>query len=207
MSYQGSLFIISAASGTGKTSLATALANSLNDIAISVSHTTRQIRPGEQKDSSYFFVDNNTFENMINNGEFLEYAKVFGNYYGTSKKSVLEHLKDGKDVILDIDWQGAHKVKEIMSESAFTIFLLPPSRETLRNRLETRNSDDSKTVAERLTKANDEISHYTEFDYLIINDDFNKALSDLTNIVLATRLKCIRQKKLHERLLEDLLQK
>lgn len=203
----GTLFIIAAASGTGKTSLASALADSLNDVRISISHTTRPIRQGEKKDESYFFVENTTFQDMIEGNLFLEYAKVFGFLYGTSRQWVLEQLEAGIDVILDIDWQGAQKVRQVMPQNSISVFLLPPSREELQKRLETRNRDSQAVVTDRLNKASGEIAHYKEFDYLIVNDTFEKALSDLRSIILATRLKTSRQEHKYSSLLADLLQK
>lgn len=205
MGYTGSLFIIAAASGTGKTSLANALAGSILDICISVSHTTRPMRFGEKENLSYFFVEKNAFEEMIAAKEFLEYAEVFGHYYGTSQRWVLEQLQSGKDVILDIDWQGAQKVRRAMPESVVSIFLLPPSRDILRHRLETRNRDSAEIVADRLLKADSEVQHYNEFDYLVINDNFDQALMDLKNIILAQRLKCHRQAVKHKKLLAEFL--
>jgi len=201
----GTLFIIAAASGTGKTSLAKALSLSLNDIAISISHTTRSLRNGEQNNSSYFFIDKKSFKKKIEASEFLEYAEVFGNYYGTERKWVLEQLTNGKDVILDIDWQGAKKVRKIMPESVVGIFLLPPSKQVLRQRLEMRNRDGKQVVLDRLDKAGFEISHYKDFDYLIVNDDFEKALADLRNIVCTHRLRCSRQAVKYAKLLKELI--
>jgi len=201
----GMLFIIAAASGTGKTSLAKALSTTLDDIVISISHTTRSLRAGEQNELSYFFVDRSEFENMVQNSEFLEHAEVFDHYYGTTKKWVLEQLKSGKDVILDIDWQGAEKVRNAMPGSTVSIFLLPPSKQALKQRLKTRNRDSEEVVLDRLSKASFEITHYKDFDYLIVNDNFEKALIDLQNIVCAHRLKCSRQAVKYDKLLKELI--
>lgn len=201
----GSLFIIAAASGTGKTSLAKALAETLNDISVSISYTTRPMRVGEVADRSYFFVDEAKFKAMVEADLFLEHAKVFGFYYGTSRQWVFDKLKHGQDVILDIDWQGAKKVKKACPKEAVSIFLLPPSRLALRQRLETRKRDSEAVMADRLDKAGQEIKHFHEFDYLVINDDFDKALADLKDIIRAHRLQCSRQASKYAGLLEELL--
>jgi guanylate kinase len=203
----GTLFIIAAASGTGKTSLANALVLSLPDIKISISHTTRPIRQGETDGVSYFFIDETNFKDMITKDLFLEYAEVFGFFYGTSRQWVLHELEIGNDVILDIDWQGAQKVRELMPQNTVSIFLLPPSRAILKKRLETRNRDTADIVSDRLQKASGEIQHYKEFDYLIVNDAFEAALADLCSIISAHRLKTSCQELKHTRLLADLLQK
>jgi len=203
--FLGTLFIIAAASGTGKTSLAKALATSLSNMVISISHTTRALRVGEQAGVSYFFTDEKEFENMIHTKQFLEYAKVFENYYGTTRKWVVDELQKGQDIILDIDWQGAEKVRQAMPNSAVSIFLLPPSRSILKQRLENRNSDSAETVAKRLSEASSEIAHYKDFDYLIVNDNFDQALLDLQNIVSAHRLRCSRQQIKYAKLLEELM--
>lgn len=202
---QGNLYIIAAASGTGKTSLAKALADSLDSIKISISHTTRPIKPGERSDVNYFFVDNHTFEQMIEAKIFLEYAKVFGHYYGTSQLFVEEQLNTGKDVVLDIDWQGAQQVRKKMPQ-CISIFLLPPSQEALRKRLETRKRDTAEVIEQRLNMASGEISHYNDFDYIVINDGFEVALQDLQAIVRAQRLTKSKQIVKYEKLIKELLQ-
>jgi guanylate kinase len=176
------LFIFSAASGTGKTSLANALVESLPDIEFSVSHTTRAPRPGEKYGVHYFFVSREEFEAMIAGGQFLEHAEVFGNYYGTSRPQVEERLKQGKSVILDIDWQGARSIKARMPQ-AVGIFLLPPSRAALEERLTKRGQDSREVIQKRMEKALEEMSHYHEFDYVVVNDDFEAALADLKAIL------------------------
>jgi len=178
----GGLFILSAASGTGKTSLANALVESMPDVEFSVSHTTRAPRPGEKYGVHYFFVNRQEFEAMISAGQFLEHAKVFDNYYGTSRAQVEQRLKQGKRVILDIDWQGARSIKARMPE-AISIFLLPPSRVALEERLTKRGQDSPDVIASRMAKAMAEISHYREFDHVVVNDDFASALADLQAIV------------------------
>lgn len=178
----GRLFIISAASGTGKTSLAHALINSVPGLAFSVSHTTRPPRPGERPGIDYHFVRPEEFEAMVARGEFLEHAEVFGNRYGTSRATIEQLQRAGKDVILDIDWQGARAVKRQMPH-ALSIFLLPPSRAALERRLTTRGQDRREVVARRMDAAVDEMRHYREFDRVIVNDDFDAALVDLRAIV------------------------
>lgn len=175
------LFIFSAASGTGKTSLAHALIERMPNLAFSVSHTTRAPRPGEQHGVHYYYVTHREFEEMVAAGRFLEYAKVFDNYYGTSRAVVENLMRQGKHVILDIDWQGARSVKQVMP-GAVSIFILPPSRAALEERLIGRGQDSADVIAKRMAKALDEMSHYGEFDHLVVNDDFEAALADLQSI-------------------------
>jgi len=164
---KGKLFIFSAASGTGKTSLAKALVESTPDIAFSVSHTTRAPRPGEQHGVHYYFVTREEFERMVANGEFVEHATVFGNSYGTSKQVIEDQIKSGKSVILDIDWQGARAIKKWRPE-AVSIFILPPSRAALRERLTNRKQDSQEIIDRRMREAVAEMSHYSEFDLLVV---------------------------------------
>lgn len=178
----GKLFIFSAASGTGKTSLAKALVESTPGIAFSVSHTTRAPRPGEQHGVHYYYVTREEFDRMIANGEFVEHAKVFGNSYGTSKKAIEDQIKSGKSVILDIDWQGARAIKAWRPD-ALSIFILPPSRAALRERLTNRQQDTQEVIDTRMRAAVAEMSHYSEFDRLVVNDDFAAALEDLRAIL------------------------
>jgi guanylate kinase len=203
MSAKGILYIISAASGTGKTSLAKALARTMDNIIISISHTTRPVRRGERHGESYFFIDDATFEKMIAADEFLEYAKVFDHYYGTSKSFVNEQLNAGMDVLLDIDWQGARQIRAQMPESK-SIFLLPPSKHALRQRLESRKRDPASVIEDRLRLASDEIAHCNEFDYIVINDKFSQALKNIQAIVTANRLRGSTQMICHKSLLKDL---
>jgi guanylate kinase len=178
----GKLFIFSAASGTGKTSLAKALAEQMPDVAFSVSHTTRAPRPGEQHGVHYYFVSPQQFDEMAAADRFLEHAKVFGNSYGTSRAVTENLLRQGKSVIFDIDWQGARAIKEKMPE-AVSIFILPPSRAALQERLTARGQDSPEVVESRMRAAVSEMSHYKEFDRLVVNDDFNAALADLKAII------------------------
>jgi len=204
MTTPGTLYIIAAASGTGKTSLAKALSESMANIKISVSHTTRPLRANEEENVSYFYVDEGSFVDMIEQDSFLEYAKVFDYYYGTSGVFVREQLQQGFDVILDIDWQGAQQVRQKMPECV-SIFLLPPSLDVLRKRLENRKRDTQEIIEKRLVLAGNEVSHYNEFDYLVINDDFDTALQDLQAIVRTHRLQRKVQELKHTALLRELV--
>ncbi|MFA6409283.1 MAG: guanylate kinase [Gammaproteobacteria bacterium] len=206
MKYFGSIFIIAAASGTGKTTLATAVNEAIPDTLVSISHTTRPMRTGDREGNTYFFVDDKTFANMVDADKFLEHAKVFGYSYGTSRDFVLRNLEQGKDIILDIDWQGAQKVRKALSDLAVSIFLLPPSREALQQRLMTRSRDPEEIIADRMAKAHGEMVHYKEFDYLIINDNFEQALQEIKSIIQAQRLKCERQANKYASLIKELLQ-
>jgi len=201
---RGSLFIISAPSGAGKTSLVGKLVESQPEIQVSVSHTTRPSRPGEENGVHYHFVSKEDFEVQIGEANFLEYAEVFGNYYGTSQKVVEEKLAEGVDVILEIDWQGAEQVRKLMPE-AISVFIVPPSMEELRNRLTGRGSDADDVIARRLSEAQLEMSHYLEFDYLVVNDDFEVALSLLQAIFSANRLTIGKQQLAQKELMSDLL--
>ena len=179
---KGTLFIFSAPSGAGKSSLARALVDSSPDVAVSVSHTTRAPRPGEEHGVHYFFVNREQFRTMVDAGEFLEHAQVFDNFYGTSRAAIEDMLEQGKNVILDIDWQGARAIKAQIPD-ARGVFILPPSREELENRLRGRGQDSDETIARRMRDAVSEMSHYTEFDYVVVNDDFDAALADLRAIL------------------------
>lgn len=178
----GTLFILSAPSGAGKTTLAKALVDALPDVAISVSHTTRSKRPGERDGVDYIFVSDAEFLASVEAGEFLEHAQVFGNRYGTSRGAVERLLQQGKDVILDIDWQGARAVKKAMPQ-AKSIFILPPSRDALAQRLAGRGQDSTAVIERRMRAAISEMEHYKEFDYQVVNDDFAAALADLKAII------------------------
>jgi guanylate kinase len=188
----GTLFVLSAPSGAGKTSLVNAIRGSLNDFAVSVSHTTRSQRPGEVHGEAYYFVDRPTFERMIAEDEFFEYASVFGNYYGTARQTVESTLQQGRDVLLEIDWQGARQIRKLVPECV-SIFILPPSRHTLEQRLRARGQDDAETIWRRMREAIAELSHYAEYDYLVVNDHFETALSDLRSIIQSQRLRGDRQ--------------
>ena len=200
----GTLFIISAPSGAGKTSLVNRLIEITPGITVSVSHTTRPPRPGEQDGVHYHFVSLATFEDMLKADAFLESALVFGNRYGTSRAAVLDQLQNDQDVILEIDWQGAQQVREQMAESA-SIFILPPSRDALRQRLTGRDQDSAEVIDRRMAAALDELSHYAEFDYLVINDEFATALDELRAIVIAQRQRRAAQLQRRRELLRALL--
>ncbi|MGV6807888.1 MAG: guanylate kinase [bacterium] len=204
MTAAGILITVSAPSGAGKTSLVSALHESTENLCVSVSHTTRAMRPGEQDGVNYHFVDETTFNRMIEEEAFLEHAQVFSNSYGTSKKAVTDLLNQGKDVILEIDWQGAQQIRTTMSDCV-SVFILPPSLETLKERLHGRGQDEESVIQRRLEEARNEISHYNEADYLVVNDDFDDALVDLKSIVRSIRLKTTRQRKNHQHLIDDLL--
>ena len=176
------LFIIAAPSGCGKTSLVEALIKKTKNLCVSVSHTTRPPRPDEVNGINYYFVSINEFEEMIKNNAFVEHATVFDNHYGSSTKLISEKLDKGVDVILEIDWQGARQVKENMP-NAISIFILPPSNEALLGRLKQRAQDNDETIKKRMSDAQNQMQHFNEFDYLVINDDFNSALNDLNLII------------------------
>jgi guanylate kinase len=207
----GNLFILSAPSGAGKSSLINALLKQDNQASsramqVSVSHTTRDARPGENNGEHYHFVSVDEFKKQIEHNAFYEYAEVFGNYYGTSEAAIDAQLAQGIDVFLDIDWQGAQQVR-MKKPSVTTIFISPPSKEELEKRLRGRGQDSDEIIAGRMAAAQAECSHYNEFDYIIVNDDFDQALLDLTTIVTNQRLKCrqqtIAQKQLFSKLLNN----
>lgn len=206
---RGNLFTVSAPSGAGKTSLVEALVATDNRLRVSVSHTTRTIRPGEVDGVNYHFTESANFEQMVEEGSFLEYATVFGNAYGTSKIWVNEQLDLGFDVILEIDWQGAHQAHEWLKaeqgSAGIGIFILPPSLDALQSRLKGRGQDDSDVIEQRMAAAVAEISHYEQADYLIINDDFEVALADLKAVILATRQRLDQQQRQYQPLLDALL--
>lgn len=181
-SKKGTLFIIAAPSGAGKTSLVRALINSCMNLVVSISYTTRPMRSGERDGVDYHFVDRDTFRKLIEAGDFLEYAQVFDHYYGTSRSQVMAQLEKGLDVILEIDWQGAQQVRRAMADTV-SIFILPPSRNALEERLTSRKQDSAAVIKRRLQDAMTEISHYDEFDYVVVNDDFNTTLREIKEII------------------------
>lgn len=201
---RGNLFILSAPSGAGKSSLINALLQRHSDMKVSVSHTTRNPRPGEENGVHYHFVSQTEFKDMIADNGFVEWAQVFDNYYGTSKQSIESQLASGIDVFLDIDWQGARQIRELIP-SVRTVFIAPPSRKELEARLTKRGQDSAEVIASRMAKAVSETSHYNEYDYLIVNDDFDTALYQLETIVFAARLAQHNQAIKHQALIADLL--
>lgn len=200
----GTLYIISAPSGCGKTSLVNAMLQSASNMSVSISYTTRPMRPGEQDGVNYHFVGDDEFKKMIKDEAFLEYAEVFGYYYGTSREKVEEQLKQGIDVVLEIDWQGTRQILSHFSNTV-SIFILPPSKNTLLERLRSRRQDNEQVIQQRMALAHQELMHFNEYDYLIVNDNFDYALSDLNAIVHARRLRLasqmIRRKELIDKLL------
>ena len=179
---RGKLFVIAAPSGAGKTSLVRALMQLRPTLRFSISYTTRKQRPNERHSHDYFFVDKAEFERMVAAGDFLEHARVFDNYYGTSRKQVEQLLDEGQDVLLEIDWQGAQQIRRALPECR-SIFVLPPSREALEQRLRARGTDSDEVIARRLRDSFADLSHWNEFDYIVVNDDFDRATADLQAIV------------------------
>lgn len=200
----GRLYVVSAPSGAGKTSLVAALLEADSNIEVSISHTTRAPRPGEEDGVNYHFATIAEFEKIIEDDGFLEHAKVFDNYYGTSKSSLEQRLAAGIDVILEIDWQGAQQVRKLMPDT-LSIFILPPSKSALRERLQGRGQDSEEIIERRMSDATSESSHYNEFDYLVINDDFDTALSELQTIFKSNRLLTPAQTAQYKEILDELL--
>lgn len=197
------IFIISAPSGCGKTSLVKALLESMSDLCVSISHTTRMPRPGEINGENYHFVSKEKFNDMCSDGAFVEHAEVFGNYYGSAKKTISKELEKNKDVILEIDWQGAQQVKK--NVAALSIFILPPTKDALLSRLQGRGQDSEEVINKRMADAKDEMSHFYEFDFVIFNDDFDTALEDLKHIIFSARLTLKEQSYKYNNLLKQLI--
>ena len=204
MTSTGTLYTVSAPSGAGKTSLVNALIERCEGLQVSVSHTTRPMRPAEKEGVNYHFVSDNVFVDMLDRAEFLEHAQVFGNLYGTSSVWLEEQLERGLDVILEIDWQGARQVKQLLPETQ-SIFILPPSRQALQQRLSLRGQDDPGIIEGRMNAAVAEMSHYVESDFLVVNKDFDQALDELQFIVASQRLRTARQQKILSGMLQNLL--
>ncbi len=198
------LYIVSAPSGAGKTSLVKQLVSDMQQLSVSVSHTTRAMRPGEVEGEDYCFSSVSGFEQMIANNAFLEYAQVFDNFYGTAEQSVENLLNQAIDVILEIDWQGAQQVRK-MRPDCCSVFILPPSVEVLRQRLKNRGQDSDEIIERRMRDAVQEMSHCDEFDYLVVNDDFDQAIEDLKSIVISYRLRKQRQLEKQAELLAQLI--
>ena len=195
---RGMMIVLSSPSGAGKTSLSRKLLEKNKNLFLSISFTTRPPRPLEVNESDYFFVDEKKFIDMLNKYEFLEHAKVFDFYYGTPKKPVMNALKSGKDILFDIDWQGTQQLMNSVQDDLVKIFVLPPSAKELEKRLLKRNQDTDETVKNRMSKASDEISHYAEYDYIIINKDFDESLEKINSILIAEGLKRTRQNKIQD---------
>lgn len=207
MSAKGTLYILSAPSGGGKSSLIAGLLERFNlddKLRLSISHTTRDMRPGEVDGQSYFFVNEEEFKALIERGAFLEYAQVFDRYYGTSREVVQQWLDEGRDVLLDIDWQGARNIRAQMP-GCVSIFIVPPSLEELRHRLEKRQRDTPEVIDQRMELAKREISHYREYDYVVVNDKYDNALVQLRGIILARRCLLEKQEEARHELFENLL--
>lgn len=202
---KANLFVVSAPSGAGKTSLLKRLISELTDVQTSISHTTREKRDAEMDGVDYHFVDLEQFKQLVEQNAFYEHAEVFGNHYGTSKSSIADQLAKGIDVILEIDWQGARQIKQQLPNT-LSVFILPPSKSELENRLQGRGQDDDAIIKARMDAAISEMSHYDEYDYLVINDDFSQAVSEIRSIIQAERQKLVLQRKKHAHLLSNLLE-
>ena len=200
----GILFIIAAPSGAGKTSLVKALSKKTNNLSISTSHTTRQPREDEREGEDYFFIEEKKFTVLIKENYFLEYAKVFDNYYGTSRSLVESEIEAGRNVILEIDWQGAKQVKSVGLE-IISIFILPPNYQALRERLLNRKKDNIQTIERRMSAALEEISHYKEFDFIVINDDFGQALTKLNEIIVSPNTNLYRQSDFYNNFVSQIM--
>ena len=201
------LFVLSSPSGAGKTSLSRKLLERNKNLFLSISYTTRPPRPGEINESDYYFIDDGKFNEMLKRDEFLESAKVFDHYYGTPKSPIIAAIESGKDVLFDIDWQGTQQLMNSLQDDLVKVFVLPPSAKELEKRLLKRNQDTNKTVKDRMSKASNEISHYAEYDYIIVNEDFEDSLVNIESILVAEGLKRSRQLKIQEvinNLLNDL---
>jgi len=204
---RGILFVLSSPSGAGKTSLSRKLLERNKNLFLSISYTTRPPRPGEINESDYYFIDDGKFNEMLKRDEFLESAKVFDHYYGTPKSPIIAAIESGKDVLFDIDWQGTQQLMNSLQDDLVKVFVLPPSAKELEKRLLKRNQDTNKTVKDRMSKASNEISHYAEYDYIIVNEDFEDSLVNIESILIAEGLKRSRQLKIQEvinNLLNDL---
>lgn len=195
---RGLMLVLSSPSGAGKTTLSRKLLDKDDNIALSVSVTTRKMRPGEKDGRDYLFIDRRQFDVMVDNGDLLEWAEVFDNYYGTPKKPVLDALATGRDVLFDIDWQGTQKLRERAGADLVSVFVLPPSIPELERRLRARAQDDYETIHRRMAKAADEMSHWAEYDYVVINRDLDQAFADVVTILAAERLKRERQSGLSD---------
>ena len=195
---KGVMFVLSSPSGAGKTSICKSLLKLDKNISLSISVTTRPIRQEEEEGQDYFFVNNETFDNMLKEGSFIEHASVFGHNYGTLKKLVKEKLYNGEDLLFDIDWQGAQQLRSRMREDVVSVFILPPNKEELENRLKKRGQDTDEVMTARMASASEEITHWAEYDYVLVNKNLEDSVRNVHNILKAERLKRIRQIKLAE---------
>lgn len=202
----GSLFIVASPSGGGKTTLVDRLIQELPDLKLSISFTTRPPRPSEENGKNYYFINQKEFNDLIHKNAFLEYAEVFGHFYGTPKKWIEEQTASGTDVILEIDWQGARAIKHLYPQTSVGIFVLPPSRHVVLERLKFRDQDSKEVIQHRMSQFSVQVSHYVDFDYIIINDKFEQAYQELQSIVIAHRLTRIRQLDKFKHLIHDLLE-
>ena len=190
----GMMFVLSSPSGVGKTTLTKKIAQNNKNFIISISHTTRKPRPNEVNGKDYHFINKEEFDLLIKNNSFFEYAKIFDNFYGTSKEAVLDFLSKGKDVLFDIDWQGTQQLKKIKEISLITFFVLPPNIEVLKNRLLNRHGKEEKVIEKRMHKFNEEVSHWNEYNYVVVNDDLEECYNKILNII-ASEKKGISQKQ------------
>ena len=180
---KGMMFVLSSPSGAGKTTLTKKLVKNNSNFRLSISHTTRKPRSSEIEGKDYYFVDENEFNTLISKDEFFEHAKIFDNFYGTLKKPVIEFLSSGKDVLFDIDWQGTQQLKKIKNLSIVTFFILPPNIKTLRARLLNRHEGQENVINQRMKKFNEEVSHWSEYNYVVVNDDLNKCYENILNVI------------------------
>ena len=201
---QGTLYIVAAPSGAGKSSIVNAVLKQVDKVALSISYTSRPARPGERHTQHYHFISKAQFEQMITDRQFFEYALVHGDYKGTARDSVIPLLEKGLDVLLEIDWQGARQVRQQIPE-AKSIFILPPSKNALEMRMRSRGQDTEQVIAQRLDAAREEIKHFDEFDYVVINENFDQAVQEVTAIFSAQRLQTVQQQIRHKALIEQLL--
>ena len=201
---QGTLYIVAAPSGAGKSSIVNAVLKQVDKVALSISYTSRPARPGERHTQHYHFISKAQFEQMITDRQFFEYALVHGDYKGTARDSVIPLLAQGLDVLLEIDWQGARQVRQQIPE-AKSIFILPPSKKALEMRMRSRGQDTEQVIAQRLDAAREEIKHFDEFDYVVINENFDQAVQEVTAIFSAQRLQTVQQQIRHKALIEQLL--
>jgi len=184
---QGMMFVLSSPSGVGKTTLTKKLAKNNTNFAVSISHTTREPRPSEINGKDYYFINKEEFISLVKGNNFFEYAKIFGNYYGTLKEPVLKFLSLGKDVLFDIDWQGTQQLQKIKDLSLVTFFILPPNIQVLKNRLSNRHKGQKKLIEQRMKKFNEEISHWNEYDYVVVNDDLEVCYNKILNIIMSEK--------------------